>query len=754
MNKWTRRAFISSGALVGGGIIVGVAIRPGNLAHDVADVMEADGETLVHAYVKIDTNNVVTAIVPHAEMGQGAQTALAQMLAEELDADWEQVRFEEAPALGAYNNSALGRGMLLTGVELPGFIAPTVEGAMLRLGDFLNLQITGGSLSIRATGQYGMRFAGAATKHMLKRAAADAWDVPLADIDTQRSTLHHRASGKSEPYATFAVAAAALKPSYTPTLKDPKDFSIIGQSVPRHDIPSKVDGTAQFALDVRLPGMVYATTMRAPVFGGRIASLDDSTARSMNGVLDVIKLPATSSSSMIGGYEETGETVAVVADSYWTARNALNALGIVWDNRGNDSLSTADVYSQHDNDLAAAKGREPDFVRGNIESAMTKAAQVVSADYRVPFLAHTCMEPINATVHLRNGVCDVWVGCQNPLGVRRAVAEVLDANEDQVTLHNQFMGGGFGRKAVPDGAVQAALIAKAVERPVQLIWSREEDVRQDFYRTAATSQFRAALDDSGVLQGWENTYVEKGEPVEAPLIPYAVPAQDIGSVASPTHVPKGSWRSVDESQQAFFTESFIDECAAAAGVDPVAYRATLLADSPRHLAVLERAAREANWDAPLGLNRARGIAIKECFGSITAEVVEITVIEGAISIDRVVAVIDLGLAVSPDGVRGQIESGIIYGLTAAMTGEITINNGAVVQSNFHDYTAMRMPAAPVIETHIINSGHHIGGAGEPGTPPAAPALANAIFAATGQRIRELPLAKRIRFVDPRPITVR
>ncbi len=745
MNKWTRRAFISAGVVVGGGILVGVAMRPGNRAAGLQDAVAGDGETLVHAYIKIDNDNVVTVISPHSEMGQGAQTALAQMAAEELDADWEKVRIEEAPAMGEYAAYAMGRGYLLKDVPLPGAVIPTIDGVMMRVADSLNLQVTGGSLSIRTTGQYGMRVAGAATKDMLKQAAADAWNVPMTEIETEKSMLLHPATSRSEPYARFASVAAEMTPSYTPQLKEVGEFTIIGQPVERQDIPGKVDGTAPFALDVRLPGMVYATTRRAPVFGGTVKQIDDSAARQIAGFIDVITLPSDSSDAMLGGFEATGESVAVIADSYWTASRALDALEIEWDTKGRESISTETIYAQHARDLSSGEGRESDLSQGDINTAFGNAARVVEAEYRVPYLAHTTMEPLNATAHVDGDKAEVWVGCQNPLGFRRKIAAALEFDEDNVTLHNTFMGGGFGRKAVPDWAVQAALIAKSVGKPVQMIWSREEDVRQDFYRPASTSRFRAALDETGMPQGWQNTYVNKQEPVEAPLIPYAVAAQDIGYIQSPSHVPWGAWRSVDESQQGFFTESFIDECAHAAGQDPYAYRAALLADNPRMKAVLDKAAQEADWGTPLGNGRGRGIALKESFGSIVAEVIEVSLIEGDVRVDRVVAAIDSGLAITPDGLAAQIESGVIYALTAAIHGNITIQDGAVEQSNFYDYEMMRMSTAPKIETHIINSGYHIGGAGEPGTPPAAAALANAIFAATGQRVRQLPLAPGLGF---------
>lgn len=745
MGKWTRRAFISAGVIAGGGLLVGVAIRPGNIAAKVADTMESEGETLVHAFVKIDNDNVVTAIIPHSEMGQGALTALAQMLAEELDADWEKVRFQEAPALPEYSTYTLGRGYLLKDVELPGIVIPSVEGVFMQVSNFMDLQITGGSLSVRATGQYGMRVAGAATKDMLKRAAADNWGVPIEEIETKDSTLFHRSTSRSEPYSRFAEAAAQMTPSYTPKLKDPKDFEIIGQSVKRLDIPAKVDGSAKFALDVRRPDMVYATTLRAPVFGGTISSIDDSETRKISGVIDVVRLPSNHSDSMVGKYGPTGESVAVVADSYWTAQMGLQALEIVWDDKGNSGISDETIRAQHDQDIASSEGREIDLSQGDIEQAFDTAATVINATYRVPYLAHTCMEPLNATAEFKDGHLTVWVGCQNPLGFRREIAAALELDEDNVTLNNHIMGGGFGRKSRPDWAIQAALLARSVGKPIQLIWSRNEDISQDFYRPASTSQFRAALGADGALLGWHNTYVNKQEPVEAPLIPYAVAAQDIGYHQSPSHVPWGAWRSVDESQHGFFTESFMDECAHAAGKDPFEFRAALLADHPRKLAVLKRAAQEAGWGKLTGRNKGQGIALKESFGSIVAQVVDVSVVEDEIIVERVVCAIDPGRAVSPDGVKAQIESGIIYGLTAAMYGEITIEDGAVAQSNFHDYEALRMSSSPHIETHIINSGHAFGGAGEPGTPPAGPALANAIFAATGKRIYELPLKRHISF---------
>jgi isoquinoline 1-oxidoreductase beta subunit len=673
-------------------------------------------------------------------MGQGAQTALAQMLAEELDADWNNIRIEEAPAIGAYSHYSLGREYLLKGINFPDVIVPSIDGAMMKLMDSLGLQVTGGSTSIRITGSLGMRVAGASTRQMLRKAAASAWQVPLKDITTDNSHLVHTPSSRREPYASFVNEVAEMTPSQTPEFKKAEDYKIVGKFVPRLDIPSKVDGSAQFSLDIRRPGMLYATVIRAPVFGATIVSIDDQAARKIEGVVDVIELPQAQSNMMIGGFQSS-PAVAVIADSYWTAKKGRETLNITWSDVDLAARSSIDIFAQFAKDITASEERQSDRLQGDTPTQFLNASKVIEADYTVPFLAHTCMEPLNATAEINNDHCTIWVGCQNPLGFRKVVAEALSLDEDKVTLHNQLMGGGFGRKSLPDYAIQAAQIAKAVGRPIQLIWSREEDIRQDFYRPAIQSRFKGGIDESGKLLAWKNTYVNKAEPTEAPLIPYAVGAQDIGHVSSPTHVPFGAWRSVDHSQHGFFTESFIDEVANATGQDAFKFRLDLLKDKPRHLAVLKRAAEEANWETPLAKGRGKGISLQESFGSIVAQVVEVSIVDKSISVDRVVAVIDPGLAIAPDGMKAQIESGIIYGLSAAMYGEITIQDGAVVESNFHDYRSLRMSDAPSIETHIINSGHELGGGGEPGTPGIAPALANAVYAASGIRVRSLPLMK-------------
>ena len=729
MGKWTRRAFITTGVVAGGALVVGVALRPGRRHAELADAIAGEGEAVVNAYVKIDADNRITAIVPHSEMGQGAQTALTQMLADELDADWEDVGFEEAPAIDAYANWALGKGYILGDAQIPEILVPTIDGAFMQVAGAMHLQVTGGSMSVRTTGVYGMRVAGAAARQMLLETAADAWSVPVSELTAEHTHVVHAGSGRRAPFAEFAAAAGERTPPRSPRLKGTDEFNIMGTSVARHDIPSKVDGSATYGIDAEVPGMKHAAVLGAPVFGAEVASLDASRAESMAGVHSVVNL---------------GNAVAVVADGYWQASQALKAVSVQWTATEHDDLDTAAIFARFDAGLDAARASgesTADVQQGDVAGALSSAATVVESTYRVPWLAHTCMEPMNATARFENGRCEIWVGTQNPLGYRYEVAAGLGIDVEQVTLHQHTMGGGFGRRATADVPIQAARIAREAGVPVKLIWSREEDVRHDLYRPAVTSKFRGALDEAGQVVAWDNVYHEKHEPTEAPVIPYGIAAQHIHHTDVPTHVPFGAWRSVDHSQHGFFTESFVDELAHAAGRDPYEFRRELLADKPRQRAVLDLAAEQAGWGEALGPNQGRGIALQESFGTIVAQVVDVTVTDGELSVDRVVCAVDCGFAVSPNGVAAQMESGVLYGLTAALYGNIEIERGAVKQSNFHDYKSVRMDEAPVIETHILNSGEAWGGAGEPGTPAIAPALANAVFQATGLRIRELPLSQ-------------
>lgn len=730
MGKWTRRAFITTGVLAGGALAVGVAIRPGHRAPKVAGQVTEDGEVLVSMWVKIDPSNKITLIAPHSEMGQGAQNALTQMLADELDASWEDTHFMEAPAIDEYANWALGKGFLIGDADVPDALVPTIDGAMLQIMKALKMQITGGSTSIRATGVYGVRVAGAAARQMLLQAASEAWSVPVSQLDAKDSHIVDRSSGKRAPFADFALAASQSAPPVTPVLKTPDQFRIMGKSAPRRDIPAKVDGTAVFGIDAQVPGMKHAAVIAAPVFGAQLVSVDSAKAQAMPGVSQIVSLD---------------DAVAVVADGYWQASQALKALTIEWSKTDNDSANTESLFQQFEQSLAQGINggkSKSDVNEGDVGEALSAATATLDVTYRVPYLAHACMEPMNATAHVTDERCDVWIGTQNPLGFRYEVADAMEVDVEQVQIHQHPMGGGFGRRSNSDVAVQAAKIARAAGEPVKLIWSREEDVRHDHYRPAVASRFRVALDDEGQISAWENVYHDKHEPAEAPVIPYAVASQKIHYVDSPTHVPFGPWRSVDHSQHGFFTEAFFDEVAVAAGKDPYEYRMSLLVDKPRHQNVLRTAAERAGWGESLPRGKGRGISLQESFGSLVAQVVDVSVTDGKVSVDRVVIAVDPGFAVSPDGLTAQMESGVNYGLTAALYGEISIENGAVKQSNFHDYPMVRMRESPAIETHIINSGEAWGGAGEPGTPGIAPALVNAVFDATGLRVRELPLAKQ------------
>jgi isoquinoline 1-oxidoreductase beta subunit len=761
MGKWTRRAFISAGVLAGGVVVFGVAVRPGNRADKVTKLIANADETVFNVWLKIAPDNTVTAIVPHAEMGQGVHTSLAMMLADELDADWDKVAVLEAPAHKEYANYALARGFVATGeqfppwlvesfdgmlkpatkganyalaegyvsgdVDFPAWLIDTVDGVFLTTTKLLNMQITGGSTTLRATGQVGMRVAGAATRSVLLAAAAEAWQVPVEELAAAQSMISHEQSGRSATYAEFAKAAATRSLPAKPRLKATAEFTIMGTDVPRLDVPAKVDGSAMFGIDAQLPGMKYATVKASPVFGTGVASFNEASIQDMPGVRRVVNL---------------GNAVAIVADGYWQAKQALDRLDVEFERSGNESIEQSDIYSQFTADMDAATANDNeirDFAQGDAEAALADADKVVEAEYRVPFLAHATMEPMNCTAWIHDGICELWTGTQNPLGFAAEVADALDMEVDDVRLHNGYLGGGFGRRALPDYTIQAARVAAAVPYPVKLIWSREEDIRHDHYRQASISRFRAALNPAGTPTAWVNQYAEKHDPVEAPYIPYGIDNQYIHYADSSTHVPWGIWRSVDHSLHAFFTESFIDELAHAAGEDPYRYRRALLSDSPRFRKVLDTAAEGADWDGPRPENRGRGIAIHKSFGTIVAQVIDIEIVDGRVFPRRVVCAVDAGFAIHPDGMRAQMESGIVFGLTAALYSDISIRHGAVAQSNFHDYPMLRIDECPEIETHIINSSERMGGGGEPGLPAIAPALTNAIYDATGKRIRELPV---------------
>jgi isoquinoline 1-oxidoreductase beta subunit len=656
------------------------------------------------------------------------------MLADELDADWDKVRVMQAPADGSYVMTDTARAFVAPfTLNAADWIEPTWNGLFTQVARLADAMITGGSSSIRTTGQHQMRIAGAAARGMLVSAAAEEWRVAPGEIETQDSTLFHKPSGRSAPYAQFAAAAAEQPMDHTPRLKTPEQYRLIGRSKPRTDIPAKVDGTARFGIDAAPGGMAltYAATLRPPVPGTRVARMDATRAKEMRGVLQILNME---------------DFVAVVAESYWHAQQALNTIEVEWTRSDSPIRTTADQFAAYAKalDQAGAEGGEKAAGKGDVAAAFAEAAITLEAEYKVPYLAHAPMEPINCTALVDAGRCEVWTSTQVPLMVRSAVAESLGLAAQDVTIHHPFLGGSFGRRLEAVYAVMAARIAQATRYPVKMIWSREEDMQKALYRPAELSRFRGGLDAEGRLIAYDNVFTQRDDPAEA-SVPgiYAIPNTSVRVAAAPRHLPFAAWRSVDHSQHGFFIESFIDEAAHAAGADPLQYRLAMLGDAPRHQAVLRKVAQMSEWGAAAEEGRAKGVAIVESFGTIVAQVIEIDMASGRPRLVNVWAAADAGYVVNPDGFTNQIEGGIVFGLTAALYGELDLADGAIVQSNFHDYRMLRMDETPPIATAIINSGTvPIGGAGEPGLPPAAPALANAIYAASGRRLRELPIAKQ------------
>lgn len=732
MNKWTRRGFIGAGVLTGGALVVGVAVRPGNPVGKLrGDVAAGPGEQLINAWVKIGQDNTVTAIVPHCEMGQGAHTALAQMLADELDADWNKVAVMQAPASGFYVVPDTAREFVAAwSVDADNWIEPTYNGLFTQISRLGDVMITGGSSSVRTTGQHTMRIAGAAARHMLVAAAAQQWGVPAAEIVTDNSRLTHKASGKSAAYGEFAEAAARQSMPQTPPLKDAAQFKLMGKGLQRLDIPAKVNGKAVFGIDAQIAGqpLKYAAVKAPPVPGAKVEAMNAETAKTMPGVLQILNM---------------GDFVAVVADGYWQAQQALNTIEARYSRTDGDIVDSALLAARFAKALDAAgdKGGKSLEKAGDPIGAFGGAAKKVTAEYKVPFVAHAPMEPINCTAWVHDGKCEIWTSTQVPLMARSAVAKALGIGADDVTINQLYLGGAFGRRLETDYPVQAARIAKATGYPVKMIWSREEDIRQDFYRAADTSRFSGGLDASGKTVSWNNVFTQLHGPDGTwDVAHYDIPNRSIRHADADMHLRFGSLRSVDHSQQGFFIESFIDELAHAAGQDPFEYRRALLAKSPRHLAVLENAAKMAGWGTPLPAGTGRGIALVKSFGTIVAEVAEVTIKDGRPRVTKVWCCADAGFVMNPDGFAAQMEGGIIYGLTTALYSNVSLKHGAVEQGNFNDYPMLRMNEAPEIAVDFINADtKHLGGAGEPGLPPIAPAVTGAIFAATGKRIRELPI---------------
>ena len=712
MRKWTRRAFIGFGTLVGGGFVLGVAgVALSPSRHSVLGDDAADAEQLT-TWILITPDNIVTVLVPHCEMGQGSQTALAMMAAEELNADWNFVRVKEAPALGAYANAYMGRAF--TGDSIPSALGRAFDYGTYRLARWYGLQPTGGSSAVRGTGVYGMTVAGAAAREMLVAAAAEKFGVPASECKAVNSRIVHEGSGKSATFGELAAAAAKHSVPSRPALKDPATYTIRRTARPRFDIRQKVDGSAIYGIDFSTPGMLSAAVEMAPVAGGKLLSVDAAPAEAMPGVKRVVRLE---------------NAVAVVADTYWRARMAIAALDPKFDDAGHGDVSTESIFAAFD----TALGVPPELPGA--------AAKLVKADYRVPFLAHATMEPMVCTVRVEDDRADVWAGVQDPLNARATAAQALGLDAEQVRVTNLQLGGGFGRR-LPfylDYVDLAARIAKEMSpAPVKVVWSRENDIQHDFYRPAAMARFAGGLDDAGKPIGIRSAYAGGGDG-ESVFIPYTIDNEaENRDAAHP--IPTGPWRSVLNSQHGFFKESFVDELAHAAGKDPFQFRRDLLTDQPRFRAVLERAASMAGWGDALPAGEGRGIAIAESFGSIVAHVAHVAVSpEGRLRVRSIFSAVDCGDVINTDTATAQIEGGVIFGLSAAMLGEITVKEGRVVERNFRDHQVIRIADAPQISVEFVRSDAHLGGLGEPSVPPVAAAVTNAIFAATGIRVRDLPI---------------
>ncbi len=696
----SRRTFLKTGAALGGGLVIGVTLPE-------AFAKSAVTTSMPNAWIRIGSDNTVTILCARSEMGQGVVMAMPTLVAEELEVDLNKIKVEFAPPGEVYINEMLGG------------------------------QITGGSTSVR-DGWDKLRIAGAKARIMLTEAAAQKWGVDASKCVARNGSVTGP-GGKKASYGQLARAASKLTPPKEVTLKDPSQFRYIGKPLHRLDTAGKITGKTEYGIDVKLPGMLYAALAQCPVIGGKVVSFDASKAKSMPGVKHVVQIT---------------DGVAVVADSWWRAKTARDTISIQWDEGPNKTLSSADVSAG----LAAAMSKPGAQIKaqGNVAEGMRSAAKTVHATYEMPFLSHSPMEPMNFTADVRKDSALLIGSIQFQQLALGMAAAITGLKPEQITVKTTFLGGGFGRRIDCDYLAQAVEISKAVGKPVKLVWTREDDMTHDFYRPASLTQMSGGLDASGkpVALSLKMTspsvtarlfpeVVKDGvDPfmTEAILVPYDIPNQSVGTVIHEPGLRVGYLRSVSHALNVFANESFMDELAAAAGKDPYEYRMGLLGKQPRFSNVLKLAAQKAGWGKPLPAGRARGIGVMEGYDTYMAQVAEVSVKDGQIKVHRVVVAVDLGRMVNPNIVQQQLESNVVFGLTAALYGDITLKNGRVEQTNFHDYKLLRMPECPKIEMHIVQSTEKPGGIGEPGMALLSPVVANAVFALTGKRLRKMPFS--------------
>jgi isoquinoline 1-oxidoreductase subunit beta len=703
---FSRRRFLQASAATGGGLMLSLSLPFANGNAEAADGFAPN------AFIRIGGDGQIVLTMPYVEMGQGTYTSIPMLIAEELEVDLKQVRLEHAPP-----NEKLYGNPLLGGV-----------------------QATGNSNAVRAAWQP-LRQAGATARTMLVAAAAKRWNVDPVSCRAQSGEVLHPPTGRRIKYGALAADAARVPIPKGVVLKRPEDFKLIGTAAKRLDTPAKVNGTAVYGIDVRPPGVKFATLAQSPVFGGRVKRVDDTAAKAVKGVRQIVRLD---------------DAVAVVADHMGAAKKGLAALVIEWDDGPHAKLDTQAIAAELEN-ATLNPGSVAQNI-GNIDKAMASAVIRIEATYQVPFLAHATMEPMNCTVHVRKDGCEVWVGNQALARAQATAAKTTGLPLDKVVVHNHLIGGGFGRRLEIDGVTRAVEIAQHVDGPVKVVWTREEDIQHDMYRPCFFDRFSAGLDERGMPVAWNHRFA--GSSIIARWAPplfnngldpdttdgaidlvYALPNMHVEYVrVEPPGIPTAFWRSVGPSHNVFVTESFIDELAAAAKQDPVAYRLALLDKAPRAKAVLELAAEKAGWGQPLPERVGRGVSVQFVFATYMAQVAEVEVSkDGAVRVRRVVCAVDCGTVVNPDTVRAQIESAIMFGVTAALYGKITLKDGRVEQTNFDSYQILRMNEAPAVEVHIVQSSEPPGGMGEAGTSAIAPAVTNAIFAATDKRLRKLPI---------------